>query len=66
MSPDHDIEAQVQRLLAVAVMMIADCEHMLDILEGRAEEQWSYEHQRARIAQAKATLLEPKEEQPCP
>lgn len=53
-----DIEAQVQRLRDVAVMMIAQCEHLLDILEYKAEEEWTYKPRRARIAQAKATLLE--------
>jgi hypothetical protein len=44
-------------------MMVDDCEHLLDILEGRAEQKWGYEYQRQRIASARAALAE---QTPCP
>jgi hypothetical protein len=29
------------------------CEHLIDILEGKAEQEWNYEYLRARIAHAR-------------
>lgn len=43
-------------MIDAVAMLIYDCEHLLAILEGKAEEAWNYEYQRQRIASARDVL----------
>lgn len=48
--------SEIARLREALTMMTDDCEHLLNILEGKAEQEWNYDHQRERIARVRTAL----------